>query len=247
MKYSISFVLPVYNEAANIEDAVRRISALAGELTDDYEVIAVDDASTDGSPDIADMIALKDPRVRSIRLKKNTKFGGALAVGLKNASKGVVVYTDADLPVREEDVKKGLALLDKADVITGYSLALKDTAIKRIVMSKVYNFLVQIFFGLNIKDINSGFKIYKLNVVKDLDLISMSPFVDVEIFAEAKKRGFRIEQFGLLFERRSKGASTISRLSVIARTFLDMLIYKFSFTPHLLKGAGRMKKARGND
>lgn len=228
MKYSISFVLPMYNEAANIEDTARRVSALARELTDDYEIITVDDASTDGSPDIADMIALKDPHVRSVRLKKNTKFGGALAAGLKNASKGVVVYTDADLPVREEDVKKALVLLDKADVITGYSLALKDAAIKRIIMSKVYNFLVQVFFGLNIKDINSGFKIYKLKVVKDLDLISMSPFVDVEIFAEAKKRGFRIEQFGLVFKQRTKGASTISRLSVVARTFLDMLIYRFS-------------------
>lgn len=228
MKYSISFVLPMYNEAANIEDTIRRISAIAMELTDDYEIITADDASTDGSPDIADMIALKDPHVRSIRLKKNTKFGGALAAGLKSASKGVVVYTDADLPAREEDVKKALALLDKADLVTGYSLALKDTSIKRIVMSKVYNFLVQVFFGLNIKDINSGFKIYKLKAIKDLDLISMSPFVDVEIFAEAKKRGFRIEQFGLVFEQRTKGASTISRLSVVARTFLDMLIYKFS-------------------
>lgn len=230
MKYSISlsFVLPMYNEAANIEDTVRRVSALARELTDDYEIIAADDASTDSSPDIADMIALNDPHVRSVRLKKNTKFGGALAAGLKNASKGIVVYTDADLPVREEDVKKALALLDKADLVTGYSLALKDTSIKRIIMSRVYNFLVQVFFGLNIKDINSGFKIYKLKVVKDLDLISRSPFVDVEIFAEAKKRGFRIEQFGLVFELRTKGASTISRLSVVARTFLDMLIYKFS-------------------
>lgn len=227
MKYSISFVLPMYNEAANIEDTVRRVSALARELTDDYEIITADDASTDGSPDIADMIALKDPHVRSVRLKKNTKFGGALAAGLKNASKGIVVYTDADLPVREEDVKKALALLDKADLVTGYSLVLKDTSIKRIIMSRVYNFLVQVFFGLNIKDINSGFKIYKLKVVKDLDLMSRSPFVDVEIFAEAKKRGFRIEQFGLVFELRTKGASTISRLSVVARTFLDMLIYKF--------------------
>ena len=88
--------------------------------------------------------------------------------------------------------------------------------------------MVQLFFGLNIKDVNSGFKIYKLKAVKDLALISRSPFVDVEIFAEAKKRGCKIEQFGLVFELRTKGTSTISRLSVVARTFWDMLMYKFS-------------------
>jgi glycosyltransferase involved in cell wall biosynthesis len=228
MNRSISFVVPMYNESSNIEETVNRISSLARELAGDYEIIIADDASTDGSGDLADRIAVKDAHVKSVRLKKNTKFGGALAAGLKNASREIVVYTDADMPVREEDVKRGLALLDKADVVTGYSLVLKDTAIKRIMMSKVYNFLVQIFFGLNIKDINSGFKIYKQKIVKDLSLMSRSPFVDVEIFAEAKKRGARIEQFGLVFDLRTKGASTISRLSVVARTFRDMLVYKLS-------------------
>ena len=228
MKQSISFVLPMYNEAANIENTIERISALAAKICDDYEIVVVDDASTDPSPDIADRIASKNPRVKLIRLKKNTKFGGALAEGLKNTFKDVIVYTDADMPVREEDVEKGLALLDRADVVTGYSLVLKDASIKRIVMSKGYNFLVQLLFGFSIKDINSGFKIYKSKVIKGMDLISKSPFVDVEIFAEARKKGFKIEQFGLVFELRTKGKSAISRLSVVARTFWDMLIYKLS-------------------
>lgn len=228
MTHSISFVLPMYNESSNIENTVNRISKLAGELTGDHEIIIVDDASTDKAAEIAGRIASQNPRVKLIRLEKNTKFGGALAEGLKNAGKEVVVYTDADMPVKEEDVKKGLALLEDADVITGYSLVLKDSSIKRIMMSKVYNFLVQVLFGLNIKDINSGFKIYRAKVVKGLNLISKSPFVDVEIFAEAKKRGFRIKQFGLIFDLRTKGASTISRLGVVARTFFDMFLYKIS-------------------
>jgi glycosyltransferase involved in cell wall biosynthesis len=228
MKRSISFVLPMYNEASNIEGTINRVSSLAREICDDYEIVVSDDASTDAGPDIVSRIASSDARVKLIRLTKNTKFGGALAEGLKAASKEAVVYTDADMPVREEDIKKGLALLERSDVVTGYSLVLKDTSIKRIIMSKVYNFLVQVFFGLSIKDINSGFKIYKSKAVKGMDLISRSPFIDVEIFAETKKRGFAIEQFGLVFDLRTKGASTISRLSVVARTFRDMLVYKFS-------------------
>lgn len=225
---SISFVLPMYNEAVNIEDTVNRITRLAGELTQDYEIVIVDDASNDSSAEIVDNIACRDRHIKLIKLKKNTKFGGALAEGLKNVSKDIAVYTDSDMPVREEDVKKALALLEKADVVTGYSMVIKDAALKRIVMSKVYNFLAQFLFGLSIKDINSGFKIYKANVIKGLNLISKSPFVDVEIFAEAKKNGFKIEQYGLIFELRTKGVSTISRLSVVARTFFDMFRYKFS-------------------
>lgn len=227
MRESISFVLPMYNEAANIEETVGRVSRLAKELTDDYEIVLADDASSDGTGSIADRLAKEDPRVKSVRLKKNMKFGGALSAGLKSASKDIIVYTDSDLPVREEDVKKGLSLLDRADVITGYSLVVKDTALKRVVMSRVYNFLVQTLFGLSIKDINSGFKIYRSGVVKGLDLVSRSPFIDVEIFAEAKKRGFGIEQFGLIFELRTRGVSTISRISVVARTFWDMFYYRF--------------------
>ncbi len=228
MKNSISFVVPMYNEAANVEKTVQALSRLAKELSDDYEIVLADDASSDGSPDIADRISKSDPHVKSVRLNKNTKFGGALSAGLKNASKEIIVYTDADMPVKEEDVKKGLSLLDRSDVVTGYSLVLKDVTIKRILMSKVYNFLVQALFSLSIKDINSGFKIYKSKVLKGLDLISKSPFVDVEIFAEAKRKGYKIEQFGLVFDLRTKGASTISRFSVVARTFRDMLVYRFT-------------------
>lgn len=226
--HSVSFVFPMYNEAENIAQTVSRASALGREVADDYEIVVVDDASTDGSGDAADRIASTDAHVRSIRLKHNTRFGGALREGLRNASKEVVIYTDSDFPAREEDIKKALAMLDGADVVTAYSLVVKDTSLKRVIMSKVYNFLVQSLFGLHIRDINSGLKIYKRKVLEGLDLRSNSPFIDVEIFAEAAKRGAVIKQYGLIFDLRAKGASSISRPSVVARTFRDMLAYRFS-------------------
>lgn len=228
VRYNISFVLPMYNEAGNIEDTLEKLSSLAKEICADYEIVVVDDASTDGCGDIVDRLSLEDPHIKSVRLKTNTKFGGALNKGLKSASKEIVLYTDSDLPVKEEDVKKALELLNRADMVTGYSLVIKDASLKRIIMSKVYNFLVGLLFDLKIKDINSGFKIYKKDVLKDLELRSKSPFIDVEIFAEAVKRNFKIKQYGLIFELRTKGSSTISRPSVVARTFWDMLVYKFA-------------------
>jgi glycosyltransferase involved in cell wall biosynthesis len=227
MRGGVSFVLPMYNEAGNIDQTIKTLASLAGEIAGDYEIVVADDASCDGSADIVEGLAKSDGRIKLVRLKSNSKFGGALAAGLKAASKEVVIYTDADLPVEEEDIKKALELLDTSDIVTAYSLALKDSSLKRIIISKVYNFLIQLLFGLHIRDINSGFKIYKKNVLEGLDLVSKSPFVDVEIFSEAVRRNFRIAQFGLIFRLRTKGASTISRFSVIARTFYDMLAYRF--------------------
>ena len=227
-RYSISFVIPMYNEAENIENTLKAVSGLARDISDDYEIIVSDDASTDNGADIVSTMASKDTHMRLVRLPKNTKFGGALAEGLKNVTKEVAIYTDSDLPVKGDDIKKGLSLLENADIVTGCSMVIKDMSFKRIIMSKGYNFLVQILFGLSIKDINSGFKIYKAVLLKGLRLVSRSPFVDVEIFAEAKKKGFRIEQFGLVFDLRTHGVSTISRMSVVARTFYDMIRYRLT-------------------
>jgi glycosyltransferase involved in cell wall biosynthesis len=218
----------MFNEAENIGQTIRRASSVAKELSADYEIVVVDDASTDGSGDVVDKMAAADAHVRSIRLKKNTKFGGALNEGLKAASKEVVIYTDSDFPAGEKDIKMALDMLENADVVTAYSLVIKDASLKRIIMSKVYNFLIRLLFGLRLRDINSGLKIYRKKVLEGLDLRSRSPFIDVEIFVEAMKRGFRISQYGLIFELRTKGESNISRFSVVARTFRDMLAYRFS-------------------
>src|SRR3989338_9322806 len=206
----ISFVLPMFNEASGIADTLKAVGSMAGEITDDYEIIIVDDASTDGSADIVDSLAQDNNRIRPIRMARNTKFGGALKAGLKAAGKDIILYTDADLPVKEADIIEGLKLMERADVVTAYSLAIKDASLKRIMISKIYNFLVRSLFGLDLRDINSGFKIYKKKVLEGMRLISESPFIDAEIFCEAMKRGFKIEQYGLVFQLRTKGSSTRS-------------------------------------
>ena len=218
----------MYNEADNISETIDRATKLANEICEDYEIIVADDASTDGSGEIVERIASADNHIKSVRLKKNTKFGGALAAGLKKATKEIVLYTDSDFPAKEEDMKKAIGLLDSADIVTVYSLVIKDATFKRIVMSRVYNFLVRLLFKLKIKDANSGLKVYKRDAIKDMNLRSKSPFVDVEIFSEALKKGLKIKQLGLVFDLRTKGSSTISRFGVVARTFRDMLAYKFN-------------------
>lgn len=226
--YSISFVLPMYNEREAIEDTVEEVRIIAKSLTADYEIIIADDASTDGSAEIADRLTKENSHIEVVHLLSNTKFGGALIAGLKQATKDIVIYTDSDLPVSFLDIKKSLLLLEDADIVTAVSIVKKGENIKRKIISKVYNFLIQTLFKANIKDVNSGYKIYKRDILKGMNLKSASPFIDVEIFLKAKASGAKIKEYPLIFRPRRQGASKVSRIPVILQTFLDMLKFKFS-------------------
>jgi glycosyltransferase involved in cell wall biosynthesis len=218
----------MFNEFENIGNTIARASKLAQELSNDYEIVVVDDASTDKSVETVKAIAEKDFHIKIICLKANTKMGGAIKEGFKNASKDIIIYIDSDFPAKEDDIKKALGMLGDADIVTACSLVIKDPKLIRIIMSKTYNFLVQLFFGLNIRDINGALKIYKRKVLEVIKPKSNSPFIHPEIFAEAVKRGFNIKQYGIIFEPRTKGKSSVAKMNVIARTISDMLIYRFS-------------------
>jgi glycosyltransferase involved in cell wall biosynthesis len=218
----------MYNESRAIGNTVKKITRIAKELTGDYEIIIANDGSTDASGRIIDRIAEGNPRVKVEHLKRNTKFGGALRKGLSRARKEIIIYTDSDLPIDSDDIKAALSLLDGCDIVTAFSKIKKGETIKRVIMSGVYNFLIQFLFKTNIKDINSGFKIYRRKVFENMELISNSPFVDVEIFVKAMKRNFVIKQYPIIFKHREAGKSYISRPAVVLATARDMLKFKFS-------------------
>jgi len=228
---SISFVMPMFNEKDNIEDTLSRIRSVAEEVTEDYEIVVVDDGSTDGCGEVVDEIAKRDGSVRSFRLKQNTKFGGAFAEGFRRASRDVIVYMDSDMPVSIEDIKASFPLICNAEIVTGYSKIKKGATLKRKIVSGTYNKMVQLLFGLNVKDINSGYKIVRKELVRDLEFVSFSPFIDVELFLHARKKNARVRQYPLVFHPRAGGRSYIARIPVIWATLRDMIKVR-------LKGSG---------
>ena len=225
-KYDISFVLPMFNESDNIERTICVLKALADKIANDYEIVIVDDASTDESASIVENISREDSAVKLFKMDKNTKFGGAFAKGFKNAKKDVILYVDSDMPVGEEDIKGSLPLIEDADIVTGYSKVKKGDTLKRKVISGVYNFIVERLFSLNVKDINSGYKIVKRSLIQDLDFLSNSPFVDVELFLHARKKNAVVKQYPLIFNERTEGKSYISSIPMIWATFTDMIRLK---------------------
>ena len=220
---SVSFIIPMYNERKTIENTIKELALIAEKLTDDHEIIIADDGSSDGCGLIADRTAQKFPYIKVLHLEKNTKFGGALRAGLNEAKKEVIIYTDSDLPISFSDIKGALSMLGECDIVTAYSSIRKGENLRRIIMSKVYNFLIQSLFRTNIKDINSGFKIYKRKIFGDIKLISNSPFIDVEIFIKAMRKNYIIKQYPVIFKHRERGKSYIARPAVVLKIIMDML------------------------
>ena len=225
-KYDISFVMPMYNESENIEDTIGLIKGIASEISHEHEIVIVDDASTDDSAVKVEDIARRDSKIKLFTMSENTRFGGAFAEAFKKAGKEIIVYMDSDLPVEREDIKASVPLIENCHIVTGYSRINKGENLARKILSRGYNLLVELFFGLRVRDINSGYKVVRKSLVEDLDFVSRSPFVDVELFIHAKKKGYSVKQYPLVFRSRTGGVSHIARLPVILATFRDMLRVK---------------------
>jgi glycosyltransferase involved in cell wall biosynthesis len=236
----ISLVLPMFNEGPVVDVTLKQaIEGLERKFVD-FEIVVADDASTDGCAEKVDQWTRKDPRIRLVRLSHNQRFGGALCAGLRAASKDFLVYTDFDLPIRLDSLPRLLEAFSDADVLTGYSDAgAKYANWKSKVISLGYNSMVRALFGLQLRDINFGFKAVRRSVWEKLQLRSRSPFVDAELFVQAQHLGFRVKEIPVPFVQRHLGTSHIRRLDVIAATMLDMAELRLTLTRRLGRPAAR--------
>jgi len=222
--FSISLFLPAYNEEENIERAVLDSVKVLDEISDDWEVIVVNDASLDRTGEIAERLSREIPGVRVIHHEKNTRLGGALRSGFANATKELVFYTDADNPIDMNDLKRAVPMMTEVDFITGYRLN-RDESLKRKVYSRCYNWLIRHIFGLKVRDVNFSFKLVKQEVLKKVKLHSQGSFIDAELLVEAAKYGFRIKEIGLRYYPRTRGESTLATPSVIFKILGELWVY----------------------
>jgi glycosyltransferase involved in cell wall biosynthesis len=222
----LSVFFPTFNEEENIAEAVARARIELEKLERDYEIIIVDDASTDRTPQIADKLAHNDAHVIVYHHLRNTKLGGALRTGLYRARGEVIFYTDADNPIDMSDILANLPLLDKYDFVTGYRLN-RDETVLRAIYSRAYNFLIRLLFGLKVRDVNFSFKMVKRKVIETVSLHSHGSFIDAELLLEAKRKGFSIGEVGVRYYPRTRGKSTLAKPSIIVTILREMLQYVF--------------------
>lgn len=222
---SVSAVIPMHNEAPYVQrclDAVTNaLSALGGE----YEVVVVDDASTDGTGDLVDAYARQNPRVRCVRNETNLTLGGTLRHGFSVARMELVFYTDADLPFDVGLVEKAVRLLrfQEADLVVAYRFTRTEEGVLRTVYSFFYNTLVRLLLKVRVRDINFSFKLFRRSMLPALELKSGGSFIDAELVAKAIHRGYRLIQFGVDYFPRSIGVSKLSSFGTIARILREFL------------------------
>jgi glycosyltransferase involved in cell wall biosynthesis len=225
----LSIFFPMWNEEAYLERALRAAGEAcedlqkAGEIGD-YELIIVDDASTDGTGRMADEAAATDPHVVAVHHPKNRKLGGSIKTGFATASGDLVLYTDADLPFDMDELGKACRVLRhyEADMISAYRLDRTGEGYVRSVYSTIYNLLVRIFFGVRMRDINFAFKLCRREVLDHITLESEGSFIDAELVVRAHKLGFQIVQFGVDYFPRTRGISTLSSPAVIVKILSEM-------------------------
>lgn len=222
---SVSFVIPMYNEELNIEHAITAAVEALTKYTDDYEIVIVDDASTDDSAWLVARAAEDNPRIQMIRHAKNRKLGGTLRSGFAAATKDIVLYMDADLPFDPDVLGRALRAMHVtgADLIAGYRLDRTIEGWRRAIYSYFYNGLIGVLFGWPHRDINFSFKLMKRKVLEAIELKSEGSLIDAELIVKAKNRGFAIQQIGLDYFPRIRGTSNLSSFRVIFKILVELV------------------------
>jgi glycosyltransferase involved in cell wall biosynthesis len=214
----------MYNEEDYIHRAVRAAREILGETSEDWEIVIVDDKSTDRTGELADALAREDPRIKVVHNAVNRKLGGTLRAGYAVASKDLVLYTDADLPFDLQELGRAVRLLEyqEADVLSAYRFDRTSEGLVRTVYSFLYNLLIRVAFGLRIKDVNFSFKLFRRELLSKLELKSEGSFIDAEFLVRARKAGASIIQIGVDYFPRSRGVSTLSSPGVILTILREM-------------------------
>jgi len=225
----LSIFFPMWNEEEYIHRAIRAAKDIcdllvAADEIGDYELIVVDDASTDATGILADELAAVDAHVRVVHHAQNRKLGGSIKSGLAAATGDLVLYTDADLPFEMIELVKAIRVLRnyEADIVSAYRLDRTGEGPRRAVYSFGYNLLIRSMFGTRMRDINFAFKLMRRRVLDRIELTSEGSFIDAELMIRAHKLGFHVVQIGVDYFPRTRGVSTLSSPAVIRRIVSEM-------------------------
>ncbi len=219
----LSVFFPFVNEEANITSTVLKALGVLKKLDlKKYEIILVDDGSLDKSGEIADQLALKCPEIRVIH-QENGGYGCALKTGFYNAKFDWVVYTDSDGQFDFSEVDKFIEKTDSSDLIYGYRLKRQDHFL-RLVTAKGWALSLFLFFGLQMKDVDCGFKMISKKVLDKIAPLESTRggMINAEIVIKAKQNKFKIVQVGVNHYPRLAGNPTGVHLRVIIQSYIDL-------------------------
>jgi len=237
-KRSISVIIPAFNEEKSISTLYNNLKKVLASLNTKYEIIFVDDGSTDNSLTSLKTLSSKDSSVKIISFLRNFGKTSALSAGFKKAQGDLVFTMDADLQDDPEDIPEFIKELNKGyDVVSGWRAARKSPAARKL-HSKCYNKMTSLLTGVKIHDFNSGFKVYKNGVVKNFRMHGdMHRYLPVL----AKINGFKVGEIKVRHKPRLYGKSKYGS-SRLLKGFFDLVSVKFlmSYTKRPMHFFGKL-------
>lgn len=222
MQNSISVIFPMYNELEYVEETISETSRILDSLCIDYEIIIIDDASTDGSGQKAMELARHDSSIKIFHLTENKKLGEVLKMGFSKATKDIIVYSDFDLPFDLSILNELIPLMGDVDIIQGYRIG-KRESIHRTIFSKIYNFLVRLIFGSEVNDINFAMKIFKRQILENIKLKSKGPFIATEFIIKGQYLGYKIKELKVKYRPRKYSASRLFSSNTVLTILFEMI------------------------
>lgn len=220
----ISVFFPAYNEEKNIAKTVRDAEKVLSKNFRDWEIIIVNDGSSDKTGQIAHQLA-KDKKIRVVNHPFNKGYGAAIKSGMYSSKYEWIAFTDGD---GQFEIRNLFDLINKqkdenADLVIGYYKKRQVSKIK-IFTSKLWELMVFLLFGLKVKDIDCGFKLFRKAVVEKIGKLESErgAFISSEFLIKAKKAGFKIAEIGVTHYPRTEGKGTGRDIKVVLGSFLDL-------------------------
>ena len=221
-KPGLSIFFPAYNDAGTIASLALVAHMAARDLTDDYEVIVVEDGSPDHTGALLDEMARHFPWLKVVHHERNRGYGGALRTGFSTASKEIVFYTDGDAQYDPREMARlWEALSPEVDFVNGYKISRHDP-LHRVVIGRLYHWFVKISFGLVLRDVDCDFRLLRRSVFEKVRLTRSSGVICVELMKKVQDCGFRIAQVPVHHFHRSYGKSQFFNFPRVARTLVDL-------------------------
>jgi glycosyltransferase involved in cell wall biosynthesis len=220
---SISAFFPAYNDAGTIASLVVVTDLTLRSLTDDYEIIVINDGSPDHTGEILADLATRYPRLRVVTHPRNRGYGGALRSGFANATKELVFYTDGDAQYDPRELTLLLpALTPDVDMVNGYKIERHDPP-ERIVIGRTYHQVVNRMFRLRMRDVDCDFRLLRRSMFDRITLHENSGVICVELMTKVHQAGYRIAEVPVHHYHRAVGKSQFFNYRRVARVAKDLL------------------------
>ena len=233
---SLSVFFPAYNDSGTIASLVITALQSASKLTPDYEVIVVNDGSTDGTAVVLEELARVYPAVKIVTHDGNRGYGGALRTGFSSASKEIIFYTDGDAQYDPSEMRLlWPQMAPGVHLVNGYKISRSDPW-HRIFIGRLYHHIVKTMFGLRVRDVDCDFRMMRRSIFDRVRLEKNSGVICLEMMKKIQDAGFRIVEVPVHHYHRAYGRSQFFNVPRVYRTGLDVLKLWFAL---VVRGAHR--------